>query len=101
MANDGIVAAHAPADPEFGTGGRRNPYLVGTLPVCLSDYTGPRDHLRRTDVAPDPRSFSIAATSAASAAEVSVPTDSPYTMLNMEAKSERLRKFGRASRGSV
>ena len=80
MANDGTVAAHAPADPEFGTGGCRSPYFVGTLPVCLSDYTGPCDNLGRTDVAPSPRSLAITDASAASASEVSVPTDSPLSL---------------------
>ena len=80
MANDGTVAAHAPADPEFGTGGCQSPYFLGRLSVCLSDYTGPRDSLGRTDVAPSSRSLAIAETSAASASEVSVPTDSPLCL---------------------
>ena len=80
MGDDGLMAGHVLGDPGCGRPVGRSPHFLGRLPVCLSDYTGPCDNLRRTDVAPDPRSFSIAATSAASAAEVSVPTDSPLSL---------------------
>ena len=80
MGDDGLMAGHAQGDPGFGRRQCRSPHFLGRLPVCLSDYTGPCDILGRTDVAPNPRSPAIAATSAASASEVSVPRDSPHCL---------------------